>query len=316
MKKEVNEMMKVKSVKFYNFTEIDGSYNIAINVQFYNINKKLILIDFSNLISSTNTYSENSEYIVTSYSSLRAQYYPYQAFHTGNKNLNINLPQLGRTWVPVAKHATVNDFLKIEFKIPQYISKIEILHSYCNTQAVDTMDYDIEFNNGITKTYHFKSDGKFSTISDSTMDNFVWDQDELDSLFTELEFNKSKQVYDSNIGLIETLDTNNFRNIPINSVKSLKVLYEKPIDTHLNCLISFDKKNTWKSFNGDIWNVISNISSENIILNGMDIEKLNQLDKNKLIAGGFIGDLDFKIVMKTNDVNKTPSVTKIYIEYK
>ena len=309
-------MAKVKSIKFYNFVELNKSYCASINVRFYDVNGKLILIDFSNLISSTSTYSENSEYIVTSYSSLRAQYYPYQAFHAGNKNLNLNLPQLGCTWVPVTKHATSNDFLKIEFKFPQYVSKIEILHSYCDTQAIDTMDYDIEFDNGVTKTYHFKSNGKFSTISDSTMDNFLWNQDTLDSLFSELQFDKSKQIYDTNMGLIETLDVNNFRNILINSVEVLKVLYEKPVDTHLNCIISFDKKNTWKVFNGNVWNVISSISSENIILNGMDIEKLNQLDKNKLIAGGFAGDLDFKIVMKTNDVNKTPSVTKIYIEYK
>ena len=26
--------------------------------------------------------------------------------------------------------------------------------------------------------------------------------------------------------------------------------------------------------------------------------------------------MDFKIAMRTNDVNKTPSITKIYIEYK
>ena len=48
----------------------------------------------------------------------------------------------------------------------------------------------------------------------------------------------------------------------------------------------------------------------------MDVEQLNQLDKNKLISGGFTGDLDFKIAVKTNDVNKTSSITKIYLEYK
>ena len=310
-------MKKVKSVKFYNFVELNGSLSTLINVQFYDMNGKLILIDFSNLISSNATHCENSEYIATSSGSyLHTNDYPYQAFHTGNKNLNVNLPHFGTTWAPTTLHATSNDFLKIEFKFPQYISKIEVLHSYSKLYAIDTMDYDIEFNDGTIKTYHFKSNGKFSPIDNSTMDNFAWNQDILDSLFSELQFDKSKQIYDTNIGLIETLDVNNFRNVSINSIKSLKALYEKPVDTHLNCLISFDKKNTWKVFNGDVWNVISNSSSENIILNGMDIEKLNKLDKNKLITGGFAGNLDFKIVMKTNDVNKTPSVTKIYIEYK
>ena len=48
----------------------------------------------------------------------------------------------------------------------------------------------------------------------------------------------------------------------------------------------------------------------------MGMNTLNSLDKSKLISGGFVGDLDFKIAMKTNDENETPSVTKIYIEYK
>ena len=48
----------------------------------------------------------------------------------------------------------------------------------------------------------------------------------------------------------------------------------------------------------------------------MDISKVNELDKNKLITGGFTGDIDFRIALKTNDDTKTPSITKIYIEYK
>ena len=124
------------------------------------------------------------------------------------------------------------------------------------------------------------------------------------------------KIYDSKIGYTETLDTNNFRNIPINSIETLKALYSKPINTILNCVISFDKKQTWKTFNGTNWIEISDTTPENMIVNCMEIEMLNSLDKKKLIAGGFIGDLDFKIVMKTNNVNKTPLVTKIYIVYR
>ena len=124
------------------------------------------------------------------------------------------------------------------------------------------------------------------------------------------------KTYDLNIGSIETLDTNNFRSISINTVEKLKSLCIKPKDTFLSCLISFDKKQTWKAFDGTNWNTISDISPANIILNGMEVDNLNKLDKSKLISGGFTGDLDFKIAMKTNDTSKTPSVTKIYIEYK
>ena len=312
-------MAKIKSVKFYNFVEVSESQYTSINVRFYDINGKLILIDFSNPTQTpTATYCENSEYIVTSYSGgyYGVGNYPYQSFHIGNTNNNLNISKLGYAWAPGTLHATSNDFLKIEFKFPQYISKIEIIHSFCNLAAIDTVDYDIEFNNEITKTYHFKSNGTFSPINTSTINNALWDQNVLDSLFSELEFNKSKSIYDSNIGLAETLDTNNFRNVQINSLRNLKVLYNKPVDTHLSCLISFDKKQSWKVFNGNSWQEISDISNNNIIVNGMDIEKLNNLGKNKLISGGFVGDLDFKVVMKTNDENLTPSISKIYIEYK
>ena len=124
------------------------------------------------------------------------------------------------------------------------------------------------------------------------------------------------KVYDLNTGLIETLDTNNFKNIPVDKFEKIKVLYTNPTDTLIAGLISFDNKATWKVFDGSTWNVISDITPNNILLNGMDMPKVNELDKSKLIAGGFTGNIDFRIAMKTKDVNKTPSITKIYIEYK
>ena len=124
------------------------------------------------------------------------------------------------------------------------------------------------------------------------------------------------KIYDTKVGYTETLDTNNFRSIPVNKFEKLKVLYAKPLSTILNCVVSFDQKQTWKTFDGLNWNTISDVSESNIIMNCMDVGVLNTLNKSKLVAGGFTGSLDFKIAMKTNDVNKTPSVTKIYIEYK
>ena len=124
------------------------------------------------------------------------------------------------------------------------------------------------------------------------------------------------KIYDTEIGYVETLDTNNFRNISVNNFEKIKVLCTNPDNTYLNCLISFDKKQTWKTFNGTTWTTTSDTTPTNIILNSMQLKTLDKLDKNKLISGGFTGDLDFKIAMKTNDEKVTSSVTKIYIEYK
>ena len=124
------------------------------------------------------------------------------------------------------------------------------------------------------------------------------------------------KVYDLNTGLIETLDTNNFKNIPVDKFEKIKVLYTNPDETLINCLISFDNKSTWKTFDGINWATVSDTTPNNILLNGMSLNAINSLDKAKLISGGFTGNMDFKIALKTNNKTKTPSITKIYIQYK
>ena len=124
------------------------------------------------------------------------------------------------------------------------------------------------------------------------------------------------KIYDLNAGLVETLDTNNFRNIPVNKFEKIKILYTNPTDTLIAGLISFDNKTTWKMFTGTSWTTISDITPNNILLNGMSMEKINNLTKETLVQGGFTGNINFRIVLKTNDDTKTPFITKIYILYK
>ena len=124
------------------------------------------------------------------------------------------------------------------------------------------------------------------------------------------------KVYDLNAGLVETLDTNNFRNIPVDKFEKINILYTNPTDTLITGLISFDNKTTWKMFTGTSWTTISDTTPNNILLNGMSMEKINNLTKEVLVQGGFTGNINFKIALKTNDDTKTPSITKIYILYK
>ena len=287
-------------------------------MQFYDSQGRLIILDFSNPIKTpTSTYCETNECIVTSKGKGYSEFCPSGAFHTANTNNTLGLEPLGnKIWDFGYDYSPNNDWIKIEFRVPLKLSDIKILNSYFGpSYGFDTCNYDIEYANGKIETGHYKSDGLVISIR--------WevaykdrDQKIVDAKFDSIDFNKSISVYDTKIGYVETLDTNNFRNIPINTIERLKSLCVKPKNTFLSCLISFDKKQTWKAFNGTNWNTISDISPENIILNGTEVDSLGELDKNKLISGGFTGDLDFKIAMKTNDINKTPSVTKIYIEYK
>ena len=310
-------MAKVKSIKFYNFVEISGVTSLSINVNFYDTLGHLILMDFSNPISLSTTRCETLEYIVTASNSYNhTGHYLQNTFHTGNTNFGIGISAIGYFWAPAALYATPSDFLKIEFKNGQDLSDIKVLHTFASQHGFKTCNYDIEYGNGNTKTYKYTSNGELSTLHVYNYLNSGGDQKVVDDMFDSIDFDKVIFTYDTSIGYIETLDTNNFRSIPINTIEKLKSLCIRPLNTHLNCLISFDKKQTWKTFDGTNWITISDISPENIILNGMEVSGLNSLDKKKLISGGFTGDLDFKIAMKTNDTSRTPSVTKIYIEYK
>ena len=312
-------MAKIKSIKFYNLTQISGTTHGGIHVNFYDINKNLMPLDFSKPLSTpTVTYCETSEYIVTSDNSYNlGMNCNYQSFHTGNFDKTIGLSKIGDIWLPASTVYNSSDWLKIEFKFPQNFSSIKVCGTVVNYAGTKSFSYNVEYeDNSIeTRNFEFNYDAPIP-IDLNTYWAQAYDQDFMNSYLRDIDFKKSVNIYDSKIGYTETLDTNNFRNIPIDTVERLKSLCINPNNTHLNCLISFDKKQTWKTFDGLNWNTISDISPENIIVNGMELKDIDQLDKNKLVTGGFTGDLDFKIAMKTNDTNKTPSVTKIYIEYK
>ena len=158
--------------------------------------------------------------------------------------------------------------------------------------------------------------GLGDTNNRTTFTQITTNTDDIKSFPNQYDIPFTTKIYDLNTGLVETLDTNNFKNIPVDKFEKIKVLYTNPTDTFITGLISFDNKTTWKAFDGLSWTTISDTTPNNILLNGMSMDKINNLDKNKLIAGGFTGNMDFLITMKTNDVNKTPSITKIYIEYK
>ena len=312
-------MAKVKSVKFYNFTQLPGASHGIIVVNFYDTNKNLIPLDFSKPLSTpTATYCETLEYVVTSDSSVNlSANCNYQSFHAGNFDKTIGLSKIGDCWLPAGSTYNSSNWLKIEFKYPQIFSSIKVSGTVINYAGIKSFSYDIEYANYNIETRNFEFDYDTPIPIDlGTYRAQTYDQNFMNSYLRDISFNKNINVYDTKIGYVETLDTNNFRNISMNTIEKLKSLCIRPLNTHLNCLISFDKKQTWKTFDGTNWTTVSDISPENIILNGMEVSGLNSLDKKKLISGGFTGDLDFKIAMKTNDTSRTPSVTKIYIEYK
>ena len=309
-------MKKLKSIKFYNFVII--AKQITLNVNFFDEYGKLIVMDFSNYLSSTTTTKcETDKYLITASSSFdTANHNLLQAFHTANVNNTLNINRIGRTWVQYPTGQPSSDqFIKFEFKQPTIISNIHVIHTYDNTCGFNTCNIDIEYDDGSIITTNFVSSGKLNKYSSSEVSSGAYNQEDFDSQFTFLDgYDKYVKNFTDEIGLVETNDNNCFRNINSN-IKTLKCLYTKPTDTEIKFLISFDKKSTWKMYDGSNWNVINDTSESNILLNGSDIEMINNFDNITLKAGGFIEDMDFKIVLHTNDKFKTPAISKIYVEY-
>ena len=309
-------MKKLKSIKFYNFIILAA--HVTLNVNFFDEYGKLIVMDFSNYLSSTTTTKcETDKYLITASSSYdTANHNLLQAFHTANVNNTLNINRIGRAWVQYpAGQPSSDQFIKFEFKQPIVISNIHIINSYCSTAGFDTCDIDIEYDDGSAITINFASGGKLNKYALDTVLNGSYIQEDFDVQFPFLDgYDKCIKNFTDEIALLETKDTNCFRNIK-SDVKSLKCIYSKPVDTEIKFLISFDKRNTWKMYDGSNWNVIADISKSNILLNGSDVEMINNFDDATLKAGGFVGDIDFRIVLHTNDKIKTPAISKIYIEY-
>ena len=310
-------MKKLKSIKFYNFVII--TFGASLNVNFFDEYGKLIVMDFSNYLSlTTTTKCETDKYLITASSSWdTAEHSVLQAFHTANVNNTLNINRIGYNWVhyPLGQPSS-DQFIKFEFKQPTVISNIHIIHSYNNQCGFKTCNIDIEYDDGSTITKNFVSSGKLNKYNHSQVSTGSYNQEDFDSQFAFLDgYDKYVKNFTDDIGLVETDNNNCFRNIN-STIKTLKCLYTKPTDTEIKFLISFDKKSTWKMYDGSNWNLISDTSESNILLNGSDIDIINNLDDTTLKAGGFVGDMDFKIVLHTNDKFKTPAISKIYIEYK
>ena len=110
-------------------------------------------------------------------------------------------------------------------------------------------------------------------------------------------------------GQINTLDWNH--------LNTMSFKEETPLNTSIKYLISFDKKQTWRYFDGTVWKVSS---LKNIEKDGMTKSEIEALTQNDLeSAGGFVKNftvnVDFAISLKTSDLNSSPSLDQITINY-
>ena len=306
-------MKKVKKIKFYDFTNLNGAGHGGVNVYFYDMYGKLMMIDMSNSSINNTTYCETDKYIVTANGSYSySGHWCRDAFHTGNTYKDGYLQAIGKLWLPPGYLHTNEDFLTFEFKTPIFLSDIKILHTFHSNCGFNTCKYEITYEDDTTYSDEFISDGKFNIYNSTAVNNYSYDQEKYDSQFKSINFNAVRVEFTASIGLIETDDTNCFKNIN-GKIKRLKCLYSKPKNTYIKFLISFDKRNSWKNFDGMNFVDENDISVNNIFKNGIDIDNF-ELISDKLINEKFSGDIDFRIILKTDNEFVSPSITRIYLE--
>lgn len=129
-----------------------------------------------------------------------------------------------------------------------------------------------------------------------------------DGYFGECTFKVAPIVYSAGPYYVTTNDSSHFSCVQASKIESLSVIYNKPANTAIKCLASFDGRVTWRYFNGIAWVESSNIKVENSTL-----EELSLGFSNYAITDEEFIDIAF--ILSTTDVLCTPSVDQVTIVY-
>ena len=185
-------------------------------------------MDFSNYLSlTTTTKCETDKYLITASSSYNTTTHNLlQSFHTANVNNTLNINRIGYSWAQSTSGQPLSDqFIKFEFKQPTIISNIHIVHAYDNVNGFKTCNIGIEYDDNSIITKNFDSGGKLNKYTFNEVTSGNYNQEDFDSQFAFLDgYDKCIKNFTDEIALLETKDTNCFRNIK-SDVKSLKCIY-------------------------------------------------------------------------------------------
>ena len=204
-KQDLSNAKKVKEVLINNWST--SYYYCCGWFDFYDEN--LELIECGNVITSNLTNAETDNFLVESSSTYSSAFLPLYAINNYSKNY----------YAGVSHN---NDYLKITFKQPRYITKI-ITSIKCEPYAQNDCDINLIYEDDTTYTYNIASESLYEVIT-------------LDELLELYKINE-----------IQSLKTtvNNFTNFDVNSFSSFGLncnnLSENDCD--LKFAIKFDNNN-------------------------------------------------------------------------
>lgn len=249
--------MLIKSITIKNWDATGDPYNRGGGrYLFYDENNDLI--EAGNLITNGNTRVETDNFLVTCYSYNPASNVQlYNAIRTDDKNVATT------AFGPyVSGVLSINDFLKIEFKTPKTISRIECCPKMRDARqdysSAHVLDVIVTSSVNIEKSFHIEvtAGNTFNEIKE-IIDPFIHDISE--------------------IGTIESTINTNISNIQ--TINGLSVKYDMPVNTNIKIALSNDGRNTYKIFDGSDW---INISKSDVLNNGMLPSVLSNISANDL----------------------------------
>lgn len=116
------------------------------------------------------------------------------------------------------------------------------------------------------------------------------------------------------IGTIETNDNTQISNI--HEIENIIISQSTPENTDIKYLLSFDGRNTYKTYKDSSWSDVDISNKENIMSFGLSKDELESLTENDFSAA--INDnktMDMLIGMSTQNESVSPSISEVKVLY-
>ena len=278
-KKDLSKTKKVKEVLINNWRGSTNSwcYNTT---DFYDEN--LELIKCGNIISNDLLSAETDNFLIETNSVYSGDYKPLYAFNNNSDSQYCS----GST----SSSSTANVYLKLTFKNPQYITKINTSIIYWES-CKNICDINLTYEDDTTNTYTITSTYKKEVIT-------------LDELFELYEIHE-----------IQSLKTNvnNFTNFDIKSFSNFGLIGDNisEDDCTLKFAIKFDN-NDYYTFKNEQWNSITENKTE-IFNNGMTLKEFTSISKDNITNQfGNVQTCDiFVSILNNNKMYNIPQLNSI-----
>lgn len=146
----------------------------------------------------------------------------------------------------------------------------------------------------------------------TNLEKMVYNSATYATLFYNTKELETMKVYPTNVvGTIESKDTTQITNIY--KIESITTTQVQPENTDIRYLLSFDGRNTYKTYRDGLWVTIDTANNMNEGLTKEELESLTSDDFAKGITDN--KTLDILVGMTTDNENVSPSISAVKVLY-